>query len=56
MSIARGLAKVRQFWNEQLRLRQLYLDRLDVSGRDAIDALARRRNANPGAAYGDRAG
>jgi hypothetical protein len=43
MGNKRVLAKVRHFWNQQLRLHQLYLDRHDVSGRDAIDALARQR-------------
>jgi hypothetical protein len=56
MSSTRVLAKVRHFWNQQLRLHQLYLDRHDISGSDAIDALARRRNAKSAAAYGDRAG
>jgi len=37
------IERLQQFWNEQVRLRQLYLDRNDVSGRDALDALARRR-------------
>jgi hypothetical protein len=49
MSSTRVLAKVRHFWNQQLLLHQLYLDRHDVSGGDAIDALARRRNATSGA-------
>ena len=35
-------AQLRLFWNQQLRLHQLYLDRHDVSGGDALDALARR--------------
>jgi hypothetical protein len=56
MTSTRVLAKMRHFWNQQLHLHQLYLDRHDVSGMDAIDALARRRNARSGAAYGDRAG
>jgi hypothetical protein len=56
MSSTRVLAKMRHFWNQQLGLHQLYLDRHDVSGRDAIDALARRGNAKSGAAGGDRAG
>jgi hypothetical protein len=56
MSSTRVLAKVRHFWNQQLRLQQLYVDRHEVSGRDAIDALAKRRNAKSGAASGDRAG
>ena len=56
MSSTRVLAKMRHFWDQQLRLHQLYLDRHDVSGGDAIDALARRRNTKSGAAYGDRAG
>jgi hypothetical protein len=47
MSSTRVLADVRHFWNQQLRLHQLYLDRHDVSGRDAVDALARRKTPNP---------
>jgi hypothetical protein len=56
MSSTSVLTKVRHSWNQQLRLHQLYLERHDVSGRDAIDALARRRNATSAAAGGDRAG
>ena len=37
------MERLQQFWNEQIRLHQLYLDRHEVSGRDALDALARRR-------------
>jgi hypothetical protein len=48
MSSPRVLTKARHFWNQQLHLHQLYLDRHDVSGRDALDALARRRNAKYG--------
>jgi hypothetical protein len=33
------IAKLRQFWTVQLRLQQLYIDRHDVSGGDALDAL-----------------
>jgi hypothetical protein len=36
-------ARWRQIWNQQIRLHQLYLDRHDVSGGDALDALAKRR-------------
>jgi hypothetical protein len=35
-------AQLREFVNQQLRLHQLYLDRHDVSGGDALDALAMR--------------
>lgn len=34
-----------QFWHQQLRLHQLYLDRHDVSGQDALRALAERKRA-----------
>jgi hypothetical protein len=40
---ATWIERLQQFWNQQVRLRQLYLDRHDVSGRDALDALAGRR-------------
>jgi len=33
----------KQIWKQQVRLHQLYLDRHDVSGGDALDALAKRR-------------
>jgi hypothetical protein len=32
-----------QFWQQQVRLQQLYLDRHDVSGGDALEALAKRK-------------
>jgi hypothetical protein len=50
MNSARVLTKLRHFWDQQVRLHQLYIDRHDVSGGDAIDALARRRKVRPGAA------
>ena len=40
-------SKWQQFIKQQLRLHQLYLDRNDVSGRDALDALAKRRRSAP---------
>ena len=45
MNSERVLTKVRHFWNQQLRLQQLHIDRHDVSGQDALTAIARRRNA-----------
>ncbi len=36
-------AQLQQTWHHQIRLHQLYLDRHDVSGGDALDALAGRR-------------
>ena len=44
MTSRETFAKIRHLWNEQVRLRQLYLDRNEVSGMDALDALARRRS------------
>jgi hypothetical protein len=44
MTNTKVLTRIRHFWNQQLRLQQLYLDRHDVSGGDAMAALARRRN------------
>ena len=35
-------AHVQEFWNQQLRLHQRYLDRNEVSGGDALDALMLR--------------
>jgi hypothetical protein len=32
-------AQVREFWDQQVRLQQRYLDRHDASGGDALDAL-----------------
>ena len=33
------LTKMREFWEQQVRLQQRYLDRHDASGGDALDAL-----------------
>ena len=35
-------ARLQEFWNQQVRLQQLYIDRHDVSGGDAIEALTIR--------------
>jgi hypothetical protein len=37
------ISRWKRFWKQQVRLHQLYLDRHDVSGGDALDALARRK-------------
>jgi hypothetical protein len=34
--------KMREFWEQQVRLQQRYLDRHDASGGDALDALMLR--------------
>jgi hypothetical protein len=34
--------RMREFWDQQIRLHQRYLDRNDVSGGDALDALMLR--------------
>jgi hypothetical protein len=42
----RWRAGLNEFWNQQLHLHQLYLSSFDVSGGDALDAVA-RRNRQP---------
>jgi hypothetical protein len=39
----RWRAGLSEFWNQQLHLHQLYLNSFDVSGGDALDAVARRK-------------
>jgi hypothetical protein len=46
MSDSRVFTKMRHFWEQQVRLHQLYIDRNDVSGGDAIAAMARRRKSH----------
>ena len=48
MDITRLLARLRHFWEQQLRLQRLYIDRHDVSGTDALQAMARRRMSGLG--------
>jgi hypothetical protein len=38
-------ARLQEFWNQQIRLHQLYLNSFDVSGGDALDALAQRKRS-----------
>src|ERR1044072_1188544 len=40
---ARGRAHVQEFWDQQLHLQELYLNRCDVSGGHALRAMARRK-------------
>jgi hypothetical protein len=45
VALNRWRAGMHEFWNQQLHLHQLYLSRLDVSGGDALDALAQRKRS-----------
>ena len=38
-------ARLHEFWNQQLHLQQLYLSSFDVSGGDALEALAQRKRS-----------
>ena len=40
---ARCRAELHEFWDRQLHLQELYLSRFDVSGGDALRAMARRK-------------
>jgi len=40
---ARCRAQLQEFWDQQLHLQELYLNRCDVSGGDALRAMARRK-------------